>query len=83
MSSSRRIRRGRESGISLGPTRSHSSPKNSRRGCLCLNQNTYSKECCKGYLMNQGIGRINAVPPPPPAVGPAFSDGFSSGFDIT
>jgi hypothetical protein len=33
--------------------------------------------------MNQGIGRINAVPPPPPPVGPAFSDGFSSGFDIT
>jgi len=78
MSSSRRIRRGRESGISLGPTRSHSSPKNSRRGCLCLNQNTYSKECCKGYLMNQGIGKIQSTI----VERGAFSSGFSDGFDI-
>lgn len=78
MSSSRRIRKGRESGISLGPTRSHSSPKNSRRGCLCLNQNTYSKECCKGYLMNQGIGKIQSTI----VERGAFSSGFSDGFDI-
>lgn len=78
MSSSRRIRRGRESGISLGPTQSHSSPKNSRRGCLCLNQNTYSKECCKGYLMNQGIGKIQSTI----VERGAFSSGFSDGFDI-
>ena len=78
MSSSRRIRKGRESGISLGPTRSHSSPKNSRRGCLCLNQNTYSKECCKGYLMNQGIGKIQSTI----VERGAFSTGFSDGFDI-
>lgn len=78
MSSSRRIRKGRESGISLGPTRSHSSPKNSRRGCLCLNQNTYSKKCCKGYLMNQGIGKIQSTI----VERGAFSSGFSDGFDI-
>ena len=78
MSSSRRIRRGRESGISLGPTRSHSSPKNSRRACLCLDQRTYSKECCEGYLMNQGIGKTQSTI----VKRGAFSSGFSDGFDI-
>ena len=74
MSYSRKLRKHRASGLYIGPTVSHSSPKNSRRGCLCLNSNTYSVNCCDGYLMNQGIGRINATG--------AFSSGFSSGFDI-
>lgn len=78
MSYSRKLRKHRASGLYIGPTLSHSSPRNSRRGCLCLNSNTYSVRCCDGYLTNQGIGRINAIPPTP---GPAFSNGFSSGFD--
>ena len=31
------------------------SPKNVKRGCLC-DDSTYSSECCKGELINQGIG---------------------------
>jgi hypothetical protein len=31
------------------------SPKGGKRGCLC-DDSTYSSECCKGELMNQGIG---------------------------
>ena len=38
-----------------------SSPKNSRRGCLCRNRNEYSVRCCDGLLIEQGIGRISAV----------------------
>ena len=79
MSYSRKLRKHRETGLYIGPTVSHSSPKNSRRGCLCLDANTYSVRCCKGYLQNQGIGRINFVPLPD--IG-AFSSGFSNGFDI-
>lgn len=36
-------------------TKSKTSPKNARRGCLCKD-GTYSKECCEGNLINQGIG---------------------------
>ena len=79
MSYSRKLRKHRASGLYIGPTLSHSSPRNSRRGCLCLNSNTYSVNCCDGYLMNQGIGRIHAVPAVDTG---AFSSGFSSGFDI-
>lgn len=68
-------------GIYIGPTKGLSSPKNSRRGCLCLDSNTYNVKCCEGYLQNQGIGRINAVPKAIETNG-AFSSGFSSGFDI-
>ena len=32
-----------------------SSPRGGKRGCLCEN-NTYSVECCKGELINQGVG---------------------------
>jgi hypothetical protein len=31
------------------------SPKGGKRGCLC-DDATYSAECCKGELINQGIG---------------------------
>ena len=81
MSYSRKLRKRRETGLYIGPTLSHSSPKNSRRGCLCVNANTYSVRCCKGYLANQGIGRINEVKEVVIDTG-AFSSGFSSGFDI-
>jgi hypothetical protein len=71
----------KNSGIYIGPTVGKSSPKNSRRGCLCLKDNTYSTKCCKGYLQNQGIGRISGVVTPSVTEG-AFSAGFSAGFDI-
>jgi len=33
-------------------------PRNGLYGCLCADKNTYSRKCCKGYLINQGIGNI-------------------------
>lgn len=36
-------------------TKSKTSPKGGKRGCLC-DDGTYSKECCNGNLQNQGIG---------------------------
>tara|TARA_B110000967_G_scaffold191758_1_gene217758 strand:+ start:211 stop:357 length:147 start_codon:yes stop_codon:yes gene_type:complete len=38
---------------------STTSPKSSRKACLCEN-NTYSTKCCKGNLKNQGIGNTNS-----------------------
>ncbi len=69
----------KNSGIYIGPTRGKSSPKNSRRGCLCLDGSTYSRRCCGGALIQQGIGQIEF----PPTVEGAFSRGFSSGFNIS
>lgn len=69
----------KNSGIYLGPTRGKSSPKNSRRGCMCLDGKTYSRKCCNGALMEQGIGQTIY---PTPKLG-GFSDGFSNGFNIT
>jgi len=43
-------------------TPSRTSPKNSRRGCLCKD-NTYSRKCCDGSLLAQGIGSITRVIP--------------------
>ena len=71
-------RRNSRKGIYVGPTLGKSSPKNSRRGCLCADGNTYSTNCCDGYLINQGIGKIEST-----VVNPGqFSSGFSDGFDI-
>lgn len=42
-------------------TPSYSSPTNSKRGCLCWDANTYSRECCDGSLQAQGIGRIRRI----------------------
>ena len=53
------------SGVSLGPTKGLSSPKNSRRGCLCANSNRYSLSCCEGEIIQQGIGNTMAVPGAP------------------
>jgi len=78
MSFSRKLQQTRRTGIYIGPTRGKSSPKNSRRGCLCLDTNTYSTDCCEGALQNQGIGQIES---PYPTRG-AFSAGFSDGFDV-
>ena len=33
-------------------------PRNGLMGCLCHDKNTYSRKCCRGYLINQGIGNI-------------------------
>ena len=38
-------------------TPSKTSPKGSRRGCLCENE-TYSVKCCNGNIINQGICKI-------------------------
>ena len=69
----------KNSGIYLGPTRGKSSPKNSRRACLCLNSNTYSRKCCNGALMEQGIGVIQSAP----IVEGGFSTGYDEGFEIS
>jgi len=79
MSYSRSLRKRRETGIYIGPTIGKSSPKNSRRGCLCLHSNTYSRECCDGYLQNQGIGKTESTV----VRRGGFSNGFDDGFDIT
>ena len=71
------VNRQNNSGIYIGPTRGLSSPKNSRRACLCLDEDTYDVRCCQGALMQQGIGVIQGV-----NLG-AFSNGFSNGFEIT
>lgn len=79
MSVSRLLRKYKDSGIYIGPTLGLSSPKNDKRACLCLDSNTYSRKCCDGYLINQGIGSIES---PYPTLG-AFSNGFSNGFQIS
>lgn len=78
MSYSRSLRKRVESGIYIGPTPGKSSPKNSRRGCLCADSNIYDVKCCKGFLINQGIGKTESVI----TETGAFSSGFSDGFDI-
>jgi hypothetical protein len=74
------VNRENNSGYYIGPTRGLSSPKNSRRACLCLESDTYDVRCCQGALMQQGIGVIQGTPQQ--LVGGAFSDGFSDGFNI-
>lgn len=39
-------------------TPSYSSPKGSRRGCLCKDGRTYSSKCCNGSLRAQGVGSV-------------------------
>jgi hypothetical protein len=79
MSVSRLLRKYKDTGIYIGPTLGLSSPKNDRRACLCLDKNTYSRKCCNGLLIQQGIGKIQS---PAVALG-AFSNGFSNGFQIS
>ena len=47
------------------------------QACLCADELTYSKKCCKGFLINQGIGNTIS---PYPYPGRAFNEGFSNGF---
>jgi len=39
-------------------TVSRTSPTSSKRGCLCPDGRTYSRDCCDGSLEAQGIGRV-------------------------
>jgi hypothetical protein len=73
------VNRENQSGFYIGPTQGLSSPKNNRRGCLCLNEDRYDVKCCNGALMEQGIGVIQS---PTRTGGGGFSEGFSGGFEI-
>ena len=53
----------------------------SLEACLCKDELTYSRKCCEGYLINQGIGNITGYfPPYVPGVGNPWSNGFSDAF---
>ena len=73
------VNRENNSGIYIGPTQGLSSPKNSRRACLCINTNTYSRKCCNGALIEQGIGNIDWVANFNQKG--AFNEGYDTGFD--
>ena len=68
----------KNSGIYFGPTRGRATARNKRRGCLCVDSDTYSSECCEGALINQTIGQTQSAV----VTRGAFSNGFSNGFDI-
>ena len=68
----------KNSGIYLGDTRGRAVPHNRKRACLCPDSDTYSMSCCDGALINQSIGSTQG----PKLQRGAFSNGFSSGFDI-
>lgn len=74
------VNRENNSGYYIGPTQGLSSPKNSRRACLCLNEDTYDVRCCNGALMEQGIGVIQGTGRSPIFTSMGFSEGFSLGF---
>ena len=71
------VNRENASGIYIGPTQGLSSPKNNRRGCLCLNEDRYGRDCCNGALMAQGIGNIQGTGF---RITPGFNNGFTLGF---
>lgn len=73
------VNRQNNSGYYIGPTRGLSSPKNSRRACLCVDEDTYDVRCCQGALMSQGIGVIESSVR---TFGGAFDDGYNDGFNI-
>lgn len=66
------------SGVYFGATRGKATGRTKRRGCLCVDTDIYSTECCEGALINQTIGQTQSA-----AVRRgAFSNGFSNGFDV-
>jgi hypothetical protein len=71
------VNRMNNSGYYFGPTRGLSSPKNSRRGCLCQDRDTYHRDCCNGALIEQGIGRTEGT-----SINVYTSTGFSNGFSL-
>jgi hypothetical protein len=66
------------SGVYFGPTRGKATGRNKRRGCLCVDSDIYSTECCEGALINQTIGQTQSAFNNQRG---AFSSGFSSGFN--
>jgi hypothetical protein len=72
------VNRKNNSGIYIGPTRGLSSPKNSKQGCICLDRDTYDVRCCKGALMQQGIGQTQVAREPRGG----FSTGYDDGFEV-
>ena len=68
----------KNSGVYFGATRGKATGHTKRRGCLCVDTDIYSMDCCKGALQNQTIGKTQSAK----KVRGAFSSGFSSGFDI-
>lgn len=50
----------------------------SLEACLCKDELTYSRKCCEGYLINQGIGNITGTVVT--RVIRPWSSGFSSAF---
>ena len=53
-------------------------PRNGLYACLCADKNTYSRKCCKGYLLNQGIGNIYGTNPV--YIGAFQHESFNFGF---
>lgn len=68
----------KNAGLYFGPTRGRAVPHLNRRACLCVDSDTYSRDCCEGALQNQSIGKTQSAK----AQRGAFSSGFSNGFDI-
>ena len=68
----------KNSGVYFGATRGRATGHTKRRGCLCVDTDIYSMDCCEGALQNQTIGKTQSAP----KRRGAFSSGFSSGFDI-
>jgi hypothetical protein len=54
-------------------------PRNGLYACLCADKNTYSRKCCKGYLINQGIGNIYGTTQFR-SFSEAFNNAFQGGF---
>ena len=50
----------------------------SLQACLCKDELTYSRRCCEGFLINQGIGIITGTGAR--LENSPWSNGFSSGF---
>ena len=50
----------------------------SLEACLCKDRLTYSRKCCEGYLINQGIGQITGTVIT--TINDPWSKGFSSAF---
>jgi hypothetical protein len=48
--------------LTQGPTQGWG-VKRRKPACLCVDGETYSNECCQGYLWNQGIGRTRGSNP--------------------
>jgi hypothetical protein len=71
------VNRQNQSGVYLGPTLGLSSPKNNRRGCLCIGEDRYDVACCGGHLVEQGIGSIESPYPNRGGFNTGYDDGYN------